>query len=65
MVNDDDGNQGVGRKSSVVAVEFWMTNQLVAVPLKGTSGKYTDGKTPDNGENNSSVTGPEINNWAR
>jgi hypothetical protein len=39
-----------------------MTNQLVAVPLKGTGGKYTEGKTPDNGENNSSVTGPEINN---
>ena len=23
-------------------------------------GKYTEGKTPDKGENNSSVTGPEI-----
>jgi len=65
MVNDDGGNQGVGRKSGVVAVEFWMTNQLVAVPLTGIGGKYTEGKTPDNGENNSSVTGPEINNWAR
>jgi hypothetical protein len=37
-----------------------MTNQLVAVPLTGTGGKYTEGKTPDKGENNSSVTGPEI-----
>ena len=55
MVNDDGGNQGGGRKSDVVAVEFWMTNQLVAVPLTGTGGKYTEGKTPDKGENNSSV----------
>ena len=65
MVNDDGGNQGVGRKSGVVAVEFWMTNQLVAVPLTGTGGKYTEGKTPDKGENNSSVTGPEIIYWPR
>lgn len=65
MVNDDGGNQGGGRKSDVVAVEFWMTNQLVAVPLTGTGGKYTEGKTPDKGENNSSVTGPEIIYWPR